>query len=117
MDFTNKHSQKREIRGLPLLAMPHFDIIVLVSPEYRIDYVRELIEKSKPKAVIAWVHNGDKEAVLRMPYLHPNLHLFTLSPHVAKFVEARIGQKLDWLLPLAGLAVSPAASRQSAPGA
>ena len=54
------------------------------SPEYRIDYVREFIMRSKPKAVIAMIHNGDAEGVMHMKQLHANLHIFTLSPHVAK---------------------------------
>ncbi len=75
---------KTQLRGLPVLSMPHHDILIFVSPEYRIDYVREFIERSRPKAVIAIIHNGDAEGVLHMAQLHPNLHLFTLSPHVAK---------------------------------
>lgn len=75
---------KAQLRGLPVLNMPHHDILIFVSPEYRVDYVRELIERSKPKAVIAMIHNGDVEGIQHMKQLHPNLHLFTLSPHVAK---------------------------------
>lgn len=75
--------QKAQIRGLPVLSMPHHDILIFVSPEYRIDYVRELIERSQPKAVIALIHNGDAEGLVYMKQLHPNVHLFTLSPHVA----------------------------------
>lgn len=40
---------RAQLRGLPVLSVPHFDIIIFVSPEYRIDYVREFIDKSKPK--------------------------------------------------------------------
>ena len=40
---------RAKLRGLPVLSVPHFDIIIFVSPEYRIDYVREFIDKSKPK--------------------------------------------------------------------
>ena len=42
------------------------------------------IGRSKPKAVIAFIHNGDVEGLSHMRQLHPNLHLFTLSPHVAQ---------------------------------
>jgi hypothetical protein len=79
-----KRQKSVQIRGLPVLSMPHHDILIFVSPEYRIDYVREFIERSQPKAVIALIHNGDAEGVMHMRQLHPNVHLFTLSPHVAK---------------------------------
>ncbi|GAX83396.1 hypothetical protein CEUSTIGMA_g10821.t1 [Chlamydomonas eustigma] len=93
---------KAQLRGLPVLSMPHHDVLIFVSPEYRIDYVREFIDKSKPRAVIAMIHNGDAESILQMKTLHPNLHIFTLSPHVAKFAGERLDMKLDWMLPLAG---------------
>jgi hypothetical protein len=62
--------------------------------------VRELIDKARPKAVVAWVHNGDSRGALHMPQLHPNTHVFTLSPHVSKYVgnvlQVRLGRCCAW---------------------
>jgi len=50
-----------QVRALPVVSMPPQDVLVLVSPEYRVDYVRGLIRQAQPKAVIALVHNGDTQ--------------------------------------------------------
>ena len=92
-----------QLRGLPVLSMPHHDVLIFVSPEYRIDYVREFIERSRPKAVVAFIHNGDADTVTQMPTLHPNLHIVTLAPHVAEFSSPRLNvTHLEWFLPLIG---------------
>ncbi|KAG1672725.1 hypothetical protein FOA52_005203 [Chlamydomonas sp. UWO 241] len=91
------------LRALPVLSIPHYDIMIFISPEYRVDYVRELIDKSRPKAVVAWVHNGDSRGALHMPQLHPNTHVFTLSPHVSKYVGNVLQMDVPWVLPLLGL--------------
>lgn len=92
-----------ELRGLPVLSMPHHDVLIFVSPEYRIDYVREFIERSKPKAVVAFIHNGDADTITQMPKLHPNVHIVTLAPHVANFSSPRINlTEIEWFLPLIG---------------
>lgn len=91
------------MRPLPLFGIPHFDLIIFVSPEYRVHYVRDLIQRSQPTAVLFMVHNGDAAGVPELPTLHPNTFITTLAPHVKKFVEARLNFTVDWMLPLKAL--------------
>ena len=47
------------------------------------------------------------DGILFLNELHSNVHIITLSPHVAKFANLRyeaagIRNKVDWLLPLVG---------------
>ena len=50
---------KGQMRGLPSISMPRFDLIIFISPEYRVSYVRDFILRAKPAAVLFMVHNGD----------------------------------------------------------
>lgn len=44
-------------------AEERYDVVLLVSPEYRTHFAREFVQASQPSTVIAWVHNGDTGAV------------------------------------------------------
>mmetsp|Transcript_40261 Transcript_40261/g.89407 ORF Transcript_40261/g.89407 Transcript_40261/m.89407 type:complete len:399 (+) Transcript_40261:273-1469(+) len=89
------------MRGLSSLSFPQFDVAIFVSPEYRVDYVREVIQRMQPRAVVMLIHNGDAPGVVHLPGLHSNTHFMTLAPHVAKFVNNRLNMTtVDWMLPL-----------------
>lgn len=47
-----------EIRALPLLALPPLDVVIFVSPEYRVAYVKEFLARSNPKLAIFMVRGG-----------------------------------------------------------
>lgn len=100
------HGFKGHLRALPAIGVPQFDMVIFVSPEYRLNYVREFIQRSKPKVVMCMVHNGDAVDVPELLKVHPNVHLMTLSPHVQRFVAARLNTAVDWMLPLKALPVS-----------
>lgn len=100
LDFLGRTRCK--VRVLPSVEIPEFDIVVFVSPEYRVEYVREFIERTQPKLVFFMVHNGDAERLPELATLHSNAHLLTLAPHVAKYVSNRLtgsNTTVNWMLP------------------
>ena len=92
-----------DVRGLPALGMPPFDVVIFISPEYRVNYAKEFVARAKPQLVILVVHNGDAETVSDLRTVHKNAVLVTLAPHVAKFVSDRLKYQVDWMLPLRAL--------------
>lgn len=102
-EFLQGEFDSNRIRGLPWVGIPQFEVVIFLSPEYRVDYVREFIRQARPKVVIMMVHNGDARDVPLLQPSHPNAHLMTLSPHVQRFVAQRLNTTLDWMLPLKAL--------------
>lgn len=101
VDFVNDFRGK--LMGLPSVYVPQFDVLIFISPEYRVPYVREFIDRARPKLVVMMVHNGDAEGLAELTTLHSDIFMLTLSPHVAKFVSQRLNRTVDWMLPLKAL--------------
>ncbi len=103
-EFLQGEFDTMRIRALPWLGIPTFDVVVFLSPEYRVDFVKNFLDRCGAKLAIMMVHNGDARDVPLLLPLHPNAHLMTLSPHVQKFVQQRLNTSLiDWMLPLKAL--------------
>lgn len=76
------------------------DLVVLVSPEYNVSCNKLFVNAVKPKAVLAFMHNGHQPNVKDIIKVHARTQLMTLSPHVAQFITKRTGFRVMWALPV-----------------
>lgn len=77
-----------------------FDIAIFISPEWSLPYIQKFVNITKPKTVIAMIHNGNSANLQEIASLVPNTQLITLSPHVAKNVSGSVSNLVDWVLPV-----------------
>jgi hypothetical protein len=89
------------------LGGQQFDVVLLVSPEYDVDGTAKCLEATRPRAALAWVHNGDSPHVRSLGKLLGGIRLLTLAPHVSGFLENRLRREggganvtVPWVLPV-----------------
>lgn len=77
----------------------HYDVIIFISPEWNLPTVQAIVQVSKPKVVIAAIHNGNAKTLKSIASLTSNTHLVTLAPHVANNVSSVSQNIVHWVLP------------------
>jgi hypothetical protein len=79
-----------------------YDVVWFVSPEYHLPWVAARVAEMKPKVALQMVHNGhikdeDMQKVLK---LTSGSTVYTLAPHVAKYITNRTKAPTEWILPI-----------------
>ncbi|KXZ51932.1 hypothetical protein GPECTOR_11g58 [Gonium pectorale] len=100
---------------------PKYDLVILVSTDYELDALTELLKHLPRRLTIAYIHNSDYEHMPRLLEVTAGssanrssavgsaagdggggagseVQLVTLSPHAARSLAAASGQPVEWVL-------------------
>jgi hypothetical protein len=96
---------KGDVRALPVLSpkLPKHDVVIFVTPEYNMKFVRDFLHYSRAKLAILMVHNADHPNVPEFQFIHKNVRMITLAPHVSNYLKTRYELESEWLLPIDSL--------------
>ncbi|GIL71639.1 hypothetical protein Vretimale_912 [Volvox reticuliferus] len=83
---------------------PFYDLLILVSLDYELDAIEELLRHIRRRVTVAMVHNGDFNDTQRLIRVAESggsiAQLVTLSPHTATSLAAATGRAVEWVLPV-----------------
>ncbi|GIL60290.1 hypothetical protein Vafri_14918 [Volvox africanus] len=83
---------------------PFYDVVILVSPEYELPDLENLLQNIRRHLTVAIVHNSDFEDMQHLIRVAEgggsSMRLVTLSPHTAASLAARVGRNVEWALPV-----------------
>ncbi|GLI70848.1 hypothetical protein VaNZ11_015862, partial [Volvox africanus] len=83
---------------------PFYDVVILVSPEYELPELENLLPNIRRHLTVTIVHNSDFEDMQRLIRVAEDgcssMQLVTLSPHTAASLAARVGRNVKWALPV-----------------
>jgi hypothetical protein len=79
-----------------------YDVVWFVSPEYHLPWVAARVAEMKPKVALHMVHNGHikDEDMQKVLALTSGSTVYTLAPHVAKYITNRTKAPTEWILPI-----------------
>jgi hypothetical protein len=79
-----------------------YDLVWFISPEYHLSDIQKAYSKMKPKAALVMVHNGHvkDENLTKLQEMTTGGPIYTLGPHVAKYISNRTQSPVEWLLPI-----------------
>jgi hypothetical protein len=79
-----------------------YDLVWFISPEYHVPQIQKAYSAMKPKAALVMVHNGHVkvENLTKLQEMTSGGPIYTLGPHVAKYISNRTKAPAEWLLPI-----------------
>ncbi|GAX80206.1 hypothetical protein CEUSTIGMA_g7644.t1 [Chlamydomonas eustigma] len=89
----------------PTSFAPHrlkeqYGLVILISTDYELQRNKAQLARLNPERVLAVVHNAAYNDVPSLLSLSADLHLLTLSPHVANSLSHVINKPVQWFLPV-----------------
>ncbi|GIL80479.1 hypothetical protein Vretifemale_9679 [Volvox reticuliferus] len=85
-------------------AKPFYDVVILVSPEYELRDLENVLVNIRRHVTVAIIHNSDFENMQRLIQVvesgSSSMRLVTLSPHNAATLAARLARRVEWTLPV-----------------